>query len=105
MLCYIITMINTKWHPELFQGRMSKEPYFEGWYFKQIDTKGRMLAVIPGIQKEADKESAFIQFIYGSPPQSEYIPYRYQSFSSSEDNLHVRIDDSFFSEKGLVLDL
>lgn len=97
-------MIFKKWHPELFQGREAKAPYFEGWYFKQIDTDGRMLAIIPGIQK-SEEQTAFIQVIYGSPPVSEYISYSYDSFNCSENTLKISIGDCLFSEKELVLNI
>lgn len=98
-------MLSIKHHPELFQGRKSKAPYFEGWYFKQVDTEGRMIAFIPGIQKEAGRESAFIQVIYDNPPQSKYFWYPYDSFNCPVDSLNVEIDGSAFSEEKLTVDL
>ena len=98
-------MSRTKWHPELFQGRNAKAPYFEGWYFKQIDNEGRMFAVIAGIQKEAGKESAFIQLLYDSPAVSEYFWFPYESFSCPPDRMEITIADSRFSAEGLSLSL
>ena len=98
-------MSTTIWHPELFQGRRTKAPYFEGWYFKQIDNNGRMFAVIPGIQKEKGKSSAFIQLLYGSPPRSKYFWFPYESFKCSPDSMDISIADCRFSDKGLSLRL
>ena len=97
-------MILKRWHPELFQGEKARAPYFEGWYYKQIDSEGRMLAIIPGIQKSEDK-SAFIQVIFGSPPVSEYFSYSYDSFRYSKKTLNINIGDCLFSYKELILNI
>jgi len=49
-------------HPEIFQGHLNKDRYFEGWYFKYISQDGLVsFACIPGISLNKKDAHAFIQ--------------------------------------------
>lgn len=89
---------------ELFQGRRIKPPYFEGWYFKQVDLKGRIISFIPGIQKTGESSSCFIQIIYGNPPHAEYLKFDYDSFEAAEAEFEIKIGNSIFSDKKVIID-
>jgi tocopherol cyclase len=80
-----------------------KKRFFEGWYFKHRYNDSN-IAFIPGvnIDKKGLKYS-FIQVI--TDHNSYYITYDYKEFSISDDKSIIRIKDSIFSEKGLILNI
>ncbi len=43
-------LLNKLLNPEIFQGQYKKKNYFEGWYYKLIDSsQNNVWAIIPGI--------------------------------------------------------
>lgn len=92
-------------HPDLFQGSMRKNNYFEGWYFKHVAVNHHdAFAVIPGISLSSDSH-AFIQFADGSSGKSAYFRYDISDFHSEKNKFMIRIGDSVFSSSGIGLDL
>lgn len=92
--------------PEIFQGQHKKRDYFEGWYFKHVSENGQLsLSIIPGINYENKKKSAFIQVIMGPPIRSYFIPYDIQDFSWTDDPFSISIGKNSFSLKGIELDI
>ena len=93
------------YHPEIFQGSLSKKNYFEGWYFKHVNADaGKAFAVIPGVSLSDDPHS-FIQFIDGNTGKTSYFRYPLNDFSFSRKKLEVSPGRSFFSESEVRLDL
>ena len=97
--------IHKIFHPELFQGSLSKKNYFEGWYFKHVGINHRdAFAVIPGISLSTDSH-AFIQFADGISGSSFYYRYDLNEFQAEKNRFLIRIGDSVFSAGGIDLKL
>ncbi len=93
------------YHPEVFQGSLKKKNYFEGWFFKHVSADtGTAFAVIPGISISGDSHS-FVQFIDGNTGKTSYFRYRTNEFIFNRKRLEIHIGKSFFSEKGIDLEL
>lgn len=92
--------------PEVFQGNFKKKNYFEGWYFKHVSPNGKhVFSFIPGISLTKTDKHAFIQFIDGISGQTSYVRYPLTAFTGSPDKMEIRIADSWFSEKGIQLNI
>lgn len=101
-------IIKKLFNPEIFQGKYKKRNYFEGWYFKIIaKSLHNNLAIIPGIcfdQKKKDSH-AFVQVIDGHTCKVNYLKYDISSFIFNENRFELRIGDSYFSDKKIILHL
>ena len=86
-----------------FHGEDKKRSFFEGWYFKH-QSEQCMLALIPGMNITRDGEkSAFIQII--TDEGTANVPYPYTEFAASPNWLEVRVGNSYFSERGVKIDI
>ena len=92
-------------NPDIFQGNMSKKRYFEGWYFKQIGSRGAKLAVIPGISLTGDNSHAFIQVFNGKNSGSHYFSFPVDEFQSEKDPFGIKIGKNRFSYEGIDLEI
>lgn len=92
--------------PAGYHGKPSSRPYFEGWYFKQTCNEGVFVA-IPGVFRGADssKDFAFIQLIFGSPPESHFISYPIGEFSCHARRFELCIGGNCFSESEVSLSM
>jgi len=55
-------MTSKLYHPEIFQGDLSKKKYFEGWYYKFVSAdQSKAIAIIPGVAlyDEQDRHALF----------------------------------------------
>jgi tocopherol cyclase len=97
----------TKWKPSVYQGGRNPKGYFEGWYFKLVDTGAdNILAVIPGVSFSPDGEAhCFIQVLDGKAVSSRYFRYSINEFSYSLDKFLIKIGESTFSDSGLELNI
>ena len=93
--------------PALYHGTAASRPYFEGWYFRHVSGKGDVFCVIPGIFRGTDetRDTAFIQVIFVSPPESDFIEYPADTFAISEDKFELWIGNSVFSQDKMMLDI
>ncbi len=92
-------------HPEIFQGSLKNNNYFEGWYFKHVSADtGNAFAIIAGISLSDDSHS-FIQYIDGNTGKTSYFRYSLSEFVLNRRKFEVRIGRSSFSEKAIRLDL
>lgn len=97
-------------HPEIFQGKIfqgkwKKNNYFEGWYYKLIDsTKEHALAIIPGVSINREDTHAFIQVLDMGNTVS-YVRYDIADFQFSESKLEIMIGDNYFSRDRIRLDI
>lgn len=98
----------TLYHPEVFQGDLSKTPYFEGWYYKLVDREERhRLALIPGVSlADGDGSShAFLQVIDGTTAETQYLEHSLDEFKASHRELDVRVGRSRFTLGSIDLDI
>ena len=95
------------YHPEIFQGHLEKQKYFEGWYFKLVSKdEQQAIAVIPGISLyDATDQHAFIQVIDGIGQQVSYYKFDLSDFKADARALSFHLQNNFFSEKRIELDL
>lgn len=96
-------------HPEIYHGFGKSAPYFEGWYFKLVDsTRQRRLAVIPGIfMAEGDSHGnhAFIQVLDGMTGRASYHQYPLSAFSAAPDKFDVWVGESHFTTESISLNI
>lgn len=93
-------------HPEIFQGNLNKNRYFEGWYFKHVsDNREQVFSFIPGVALTKTDKHAFIQVIDGISGKTWNINYPLEAFSYSKDEFKVGVGNSNFSAGGIHLDI
>jgi tocopherol cyclase len=96
------------WMPASYQGKSGMKGYFEGWYYKLVDSsENRIAALIPGVSfdKEGKHPHSFIQFIDGTGVLSHYFSYAIEDFSFSAQNSSIKIGKSFFSPARIDVNL
>jgi hypothetical protein len=95
------------YHPEIFQGSKEKKNYFEGWYFKVVNSDGsNALAIIPGVSIGREEEDhAFVQVLDGNKAKAYYYHFPIETFQADAKLLHVRIGNNIFSKGEIILDL
>ena len=95
------------YHPEIFQGSLSKQKYFEGWYYKLVSAdEQHAIAVIPGIAIYDDTDHhAFIQVIDGVRQVTSYHRFPLEAFSADKEVLDIKIGNNHFSRELISLDL
>lgn len=92
--------------PEVFQGSLSKNQYFEGWYFKNVsDDLSQVYSFIPGVALNARNPHAFIQVINGIDGKTQYIEYPLSEFSFHSDQFWVKVGHSVFSAESIQLNI
>lgn len=87
-------------HPAWYQGHGKKAPYFEGWYYKFVDSSEQhRWAVIPGIFKGADgsRSHAFVQVLDGTSGEATYHEYPPQAFQAAKQGLDVEVGPNRFT--------
>lgn len=99
-------------HPEVFQGHLKKNNYFEGWYFKYVTPSlSHTFAFIPGISLNKHDTHAFVQvFISDRSQQKEtlktyYFKYDIQQFSFHPKTFKIQIGDNVFSSESLYFNI
>jgi tocopherol cyclase len=91
-------------HPFVFQGKLSKTNYFEGWYFKQVCLpQDKTISFIFGISTHATNPHAFIQVIRSNPLKTYYISYPIEQFSALKDGYQLGL--SSFSQTQLHVNI
>ncbi|MBU5485409.1 tocopherol cyclase family protein [Clostridium sp. MSJ-11] len=95
-------------NPDLYHGRGKKGNFFEGWYFKLVDSKEeRAYSFIPGIflGNNQNYSHAFIQLLYGKEVVYYYNKYDVKKFKWAEDKFLINIEENIFSIKGIKLNI
>ena len=95
-------------HPERYHGRGRKPPFFEGWYYKLVDsTEEHRLAVIPGIFLSGDpaEHHAFVQVLDGSTTSSAYHRFAPGEFEAARNHFEIRVGENLFTSERMILDL
>ena len=94
--------------PDSYHGFGKKGPFFEGWYFKLVNSTGNQrLTVIPGVyigSKPEDSHS-FIQVMNGVNGKAYYIKYPFDHFRSDKKRFHTTIGSNEFSAKQIHLEI
>lgn len=99
--------INSLFNPSHFQGWGKTKSYFEGWYFKVVDTTENFaFAFIPGIAMDKNgRKQAFIQVLDGKKKTAEYHRFEVSDFIAATNRFEVQIQQNKFSENELMLNL
>ncbi|NNF33295.1 MAG: hypothetical protein HKN68_04260 [Saprospiraceae bacterium] len=94
------------YHPEIFQGNLRKNNYFEGWYYKLVTAdESHAMAIIPGVSiGREEPDHAFVQLLDGVNCKSYYYRYPIEAFQAAEKELDVRIGNNHFILDGLTID-
>jgi len=95
-------------NPSIFQGKLQKKQYFEGWYFKIVDfNKKTILAIIPGIalNSQSSNSHAFIQILDGMTAKYHYLSFPISEFSTKKDKFEIKIGNNYFSNKFIQVDI
>ena len=95
-------------NPERFQGWGKQRSYFEGWYFKVLNTDAsKAYAFIPGIaMDEQGKRHAFIQVLDGKKKTAAYHRYPFDAFIPAPDRFHVTLGEgNSFSAQHVNMDV
>lgn len=95
------------WNPDMYHGWGRQKKYFEGWYFKIVDsTEQYAFAIIPGIAMETDgSKKAFIQILDGKQCKAVYHDFTEAQFQPSDQKFEVQVDQNSFSGNGIELNL
>lgn len=92
--------------PEVFQGNLRKQNYFEGWYVKCVDAKHqKSYAFIFGVSLQRKDQHAFIQMIDGQTGKTNYqrFPLAVMHFSNQEFAVHI--GENYVNQHELGLNL
>ena len=89
---------------EIYHGRKSKRPYFEGWYFKHTSDEFTF-SVIPGVHYGRNKQTdhCFIQIL--TQESSHYVRYPIETFRAGGSPFAIKIGKSSFSLDGIKVDI
>ena len=103
----MLNKIHTLWNPECYHGWGRTKHFFEGWYYKLVSHNQRQaLAIIPGIaMDENGQKQAFIQVLDGKNLKGAYHKFEAKKFQPTPKKHALKIQNNFFSENRLVLDL
>ncbi|MCG3258628.1 MAG: hypothetical protein H7644_02690 [Candidatus Heimdallarchaeota archaeon] len=95
------------WNDSIFQGKNKKRNYFEGWYFKIINSaEDEIYAIIPGISYDKDGNGvAFVQFFNGINAETTFFEFDISAFKFSKKEFSVEIGENYFSSKKIKLNL
>lgn len=95
------------YHPEIFQGSLSRKNYFEGWYYKFVSAdQSRAISIIPGVALyDQNDRHAFIQIIDGVNQQSFYKHFNLDEFKFVKDKLDFSIGKNHFTDFAVTLAL
>ena len=92
--------------PQVFQGNLKKNNYFEGWYFKHVSKNLKhVFAFIPGIALTRNNKHAFIQIINGISGETHVINYPLNEFRYSRNKFDIWVGNSNFTQTGIKLDI
>lgn len=100
--------LRTLWKPALYHGDGARPPFFEGWYFKLVDTtEAHRYAVIPGVFIGRDPASShgFVQTLDGATGRSTYHRYPFDAFRADPREFDIRVGPNRFGLDRIALDI
>ncbi len=93
-------------NPIAFQGNLTNNRYFEGWYLKHVSAdKKQVLSFIPGVALTKTDKHAFIQVIDGISGKTWNVQYPISDFDYAVNEFKIRVGKSNFSLKGIHLEI
>lgn len=96
-------------NPILFQGSLKKKNYFEGWYYKIVNSGQNIsLAFIPGVSINSKNTHAFIQVFItkkNNDLKTKYISYELSDFNFKNSPFIMSVGNSFFSEDHIEISI
>jgi hypothetical protein len=101
-------MIKLLRNPDLYHGTYGTKNYFEGWYFKIVDSKEEnIFSIIPGIYlgKHPHTSHSFIQVLQGKTAKYSYIKYPVADFSASSKLFSVSVNKNCFSLNSMSISI
>ena len=103
----MLNTIHALWHPEYYHGWKKTKCFFEGWYYKIIsENQKHAFAIIPGISMDKNGlKQAFIQVLDGRSLKATYHKFDVKEFQPTQKKHELKIQNNFFSENKLILDL
>ena len=103
----MLNTIHALWHPEYYHGWKKTKRFFEGWYYKVIsENQKHAFAIIPGISMDKNgQKQAFIQVLDGKNLKATYHKFDVKEFEPTQKKHELKIQNNFFSENKLILDL
>jgi len=99
--------LQAQFHPEQYQGWGKNKTYFEGWYFKVVNSdESKALAIIPGIAMDANgHKHAFIQVLDGKKCTAAYHKFETSQFKPLAGKFDLTIGTNQFTNDFIRLDL
>lgn len=94
--------------PAAYHGQGKKPPFFEGWYFKLIDSpEQQIIAVIPGIflAENSENTCAFVQVLDSAANRLTFHRYPAETFTSDDRVFDIRIGPNRFSTEKILLNI
>ena len=103
----MLNTIHALWHPEYYHGWKKTKRFFECWYYKVIsENQKHAFAIIPGISMDKNgQKQAFIQVLDGKNLKATYHKFDVKEFQPTQKKHELKIQNNFFSENKLILDL
>ncbi|MBN1482427.1 hypothetical protein EH223_10340 [candidate division KSB1 bacterium] len=95
----MIQNVSTLWRPQVFQGEHKKGTYFEGWFYKIVDSSGEhTYAFIPGIFTSNNPRDthAFVMVLDAATHLSTYHVYSVDQFRASSRQLDIQVGANRF---------
>jgi len=100
------SMISRIYKPELFQGSLKKKKYFEGWYFKHVNSEGsRIISVIPGISITRNDAHSFVQILDSADRRPIYVRYHLNEFRWDKRKFLIEVGPNIFTTDSIDLNI
>jgi tocopherol cyclase len=99
--------LRSVFNPDIYHGWGKKRSYFEGWYFKAVNSdSNKIFAIIPGVSFSKEGEShSFIQVLDGISLKSEYFKFEINDFRARSDRFELEIGNNLFRDNFISLNL
>jgi len=96
-------------NPDNYHGNNKKSNFFEGWYFKLVDSDtSNVISIIPGIYlgKSQENSHSFIQILQGNKVNYSYKKFKKDEFHSKNNTeFNINIANNNFSLKEISLNI
>lgn len=89
----------------VFRKKDSKQPYFEGYYFKFINKQKEIVILIAGISISKSEKYSFIQVASNYSEKVSLFKFPLSELAAAEDHFEFRIGKNLFSQNRISFDL
>ncbi len=101
--------LRTTLHPERYHGHGKRAPFFEGWYYKLIDTtEEHRYAIIPGVSLGTggpEGPHSFVQVLDGLSGRTAYHVYPLEAFHAARERFEIHVGPNRFTGDYLELEI